>query len=229
MYRTWFGTRFALDALRWIAASYSERRTTKEKENRDDVERFPLSTDYARVASNVQRTFNQGKGAKSMSSKAFNPTTEAGDCPMCGVTFAPDAGQAYFLTCRGGLAPANEFGSRLLVDANGQPVLDRFGKQAKERNERNEIVYRNLLTGEVLDIRQVISHYETRSRGRWSKSVPVFKWQESLDGGDTWRDVSSFDHMVHVDCATGRGFPGPAGETDAHRGRRVRGHNHRVD
>lgn len=164
-----------------------------------------------------------------MSSKAFNPTTNSGDCPMCGVTFAPDAGQAYYLTCRGGLAPANEFGARLLTNPDGSAILDRFGKPAKERNERNEIVYRNLVTGEVLNIKQVISHYETRTRGRWSKSFPVFKWQESFDQGETWRDVASFDHMVHADCARSRGFPGPVGETDAHRGTRVRGHGHRVD
>lgn len=179
-----------------------------------------------------------------MSSRAFNPTRAAGLCPTCGVMFAPNAGRAFFKTMKGSLALGERFDSSrhiefepgTVLDADGNIKTDRNGNAEKERDAQNNIVYRNVLNGDILPIRQVADEQATEAQkpkrvyryGRWQSIKPtVYKWQEMING--EWRDVSSFDHMMHVDCAVSHGFSGPTGETTAYNGTRVVGHGHRVN
>lgn len=132
-----------------------------------------------------------------MSSRAFDARTGAGLCGLCGVAF--QAGErAFYLTCAGD------------------------GARRESQVERSDSA-----SGYSTGFRSIPSGtFRTVGRGRYSRQVAVFKWQERR--GSRWFDLAVWEQMCHVACASTRGYRIPSGETTAKKGTRTEGHAHRV-
>ena len=126
----------------------------------------------------------------------------------------------FYLTCRGDRAQPEE-----------QVTIVDYEEKTYRGKTRMKPIYEGPNARKWKSVPS--GNYRTVGAGTpWEKKVPIFKWQEEVDG--VWHDVKTWENAVHLEEAVKRGYQvrktktGKIARTVARKGDRTVGYAHNV-